>query len=1503
MNNKWGGNENSRLSLFSLFLILISCGGSGDNSSPVDSVSQASSQGTVTLALIRNARVRVYDVNEQKSCNLDSLPLVGNGTINEAGHSNVMHSIKDGTALFVVSGGSYMEEASNLTVNLTTNQSLHSIASYEKGVLTTRGINDFAGLTVSAWSHLQAGYFCHLIEQPDITVAAANEMSTDFITKTLFDFDPRFIPFYRSPTNASNNQLSVDAGLKLGFANAGLSELSMRTAQELNITSAKVTSLAFAQLFYKDIYRDGLLDGNGISGTIEIDGENASYALGAETYGIDLPQAIGHFYYENPNNQVKNEEFYAKDVFRLTLDTKAPQVFWDYPEVLGSIVNITFTVQDPVGVAKISLDGPTSHGKVIYAQLGKYYVIINTSNDGTGLKVYNLTAVDFLGNRQTYRFLRQVINAPPQIQFLSTNKTANPNYTLVANIHPVSDVQEIARAECSSQGIKGTLDREQGGPFSCSPLPLSQGENLIIVSVCDQFNHCAERTHRLIYDSVAPSVNLEVKGSSYQGRINLEARITDNVSAIKSPVRWIFSINDRERERGEAMENSPTNYSFSFDSARYGSGEGILVIQAADEFGNKGEESFSLAFENRPASVDLLSPLIFNTENLTVTFAVEENSYQDPTVSCFVLNQTDQISASYAKGTGECVLPLAQMQDGEEILSLRICSSYNLCRRVEKTITKDTVPPVINITFLQKVLSGVVNITFTVRDSVGVAEIFLDGPANHGKVVAAQPGKYYVIINTTNDGTGLKEYNLTAVDLLGNRQTYGFTRQVINAPPKIQFLSTNKTADPNYTLVANIRPVSSVQEIARTECSSQGIKGTLRREQGGSFSCSPLPLSQGENLIIVSVCDQFNHCAERTHRLIYDSVAPSVNLEVEGSSYQGIINLEARITDNVSAIKSPVRWIFSINDRERERGEAMKNSPTNYSFSFDSARYGSGEGILVIQAEDEFGNIRNASFNLAFENRPASVDLLSSLIFNTDNLTVTFAVEENSYQDPTVSCFVLNQTNQISASYAKGTGECVLPLAQMQDGEEILSLRICSRYNLCRRVEKTIKKDTVPPVINITFLQREYSRGSQVRIVISDRHSAVNSTSYQLNDGGVRTFAEVHGDDYIFPLPASLPTGQHTLSVRAIDELGNEAMVRHDFVFLRDEPILNQTSASVTKENFYTLTASLDSQSYQGSYTAYCRFGLTQIPVVIQSNMLSCVLDLSLLQDGNYPIEITLTPDYDRTYEFDMEVTKDTTAPFATLAPHFPVATEFFACAPPDYDNIPLNCTVSPTNTFTDLLYDFGQPPGELTNPNPFPIEQQHTTMELSLLESEDLAVIEDYDFVGITVQDDNTILITPAANLNVTYDYAQILCAPARPTCDHEVVNDLEEAEGNVTVYFENRSIPYQKILPDGNQTRIIIPFTNEFLNTPAKPLWVSCLRSNNSSHHPQSLRRSGQLSQVYNTLSHQSTCLGTSYPRPKDDRLSRGVKAARQFCRLHEHEWERRRIYYQEMDHFQSV
>ena len=544
-------------------------------------------------------------------------------------------------------------------------------------------------------------------------------------------------------------------------------------------------------------------------------------------------------------------------------------------------------------------------------------------------------------------------------------------------------------------------------------------------------------------------------------------------------------------------------------------------------------------------------------------------------------------------------------------------------------------------------LSGIVNLSLRIKDltAIDLTRLSISGPNSQGSIIQVEDDIFIATIDTTSDGSGAAEYRVMVSDTLGNNRTYAFSVQLINEPPQLSIDALSHTRDSEYILSAGYRLVSEQQAIANGSCILAAIPyPAIIDEERNQVSCALTLTQLGDNHIDLSVCDTQGFCLKRQHRVVYDNELPEVRVLNEKSIYMRNFSLRFVALDRLSQVQEPIEWEIRGNG-QRRHGHARSLGTDLYGIDTGLEPFGSGSIHLVIRARDSLNNIKEHRRSYSVANTPASADLTSDPWFKGNFYSLVFKVMENSFRNVAASCRIVGFTGfTVQAPTPDGIGKCDLLLPGAADGVYQVKIRLCGDYNLCVTETKTIIKDTTGPRITLGGLSANYTT-NQVRIFISarDTHSNVTRLSYQL-DGSPERFLTRINRSWLLSLD-ELSTGKHRLIVRAWDARDNMRHIGYDFVTIADEPSIRLVSAHHTAEDAYSLQVEVDSGSYKGDYKSWCNYSAGQVAGFIENNLLSCIIDLSRVEDGTLSIDLVLSPDYGKDYSYVLSLIKDTQAP------------------------------------------------------------------------------------------------------------------------------------------------------------------------------------------------------------------------------------------------------------------
>jgi hypothetical protein len=274
-------------------LLVAGCGGGGggDSGSGLPPRAPATGvYGTAYDAAISNGNVAVYSFASGQPG-----ALLGQGATDAQGNYAISIDAPSQPILIEISGGSYVEEASGLSVTLSPSDRLRTVSSY------TLGTPVHAHVTF--YTHLAAGLASHLVAAGTPVVAAidqANQRMSAWLGFDILTTPPANV------TDVANATATLNAALQYGFLSGAVSRWTLAHAPAGAAGhQAPFTSIGFAQLAFADISADGMLDGLGSDGRgLSMPLSFGTTPLGTSVYRLELGAALvemaGH-----PNNRTR----------------------------------------------------------------------------------------------------------------------------------------------------------------------------------------------------------------------------------------------------------------------------------------------------------------------------------------------------------------------------------------------------------------------------------------------------------------------------------------------------------------------------------------------------------------------------------------------------------------------------------------------------------------------------------------------------------------------------------------------------------------------------------------------------------------------------------------------------------------------------------------------------------------------------------------------------------------------------------------------------------------------------------------------------------------------------------------------------------------------------------------------------------------------------------------------------------------------------------------------
>jgi len=400
------------------FFMLAGCGSNGGTAGERPT---AGVKGFAVDAQITGGDVTVYSFK-----NGEKGEVLGTGTTDEQGFYQIDISAPDQAILIEVKNGSYIEEATETSVSLRGGQVLRALTFFKSGVPVDTMVTPFTSLAAGLSEyHIKSGVPIENALTQGATAITAM-LGIDILTTVPLNI-----------TDVENQTTTLTPELIYGFWTAGISAWTAEAGEKNGTEPHEVwTSIAFAQIMYRDIKDDGFLDGKGVDPESEavVDLGFGLVSLDANTYRTELAQKM-MFMVGSDQNQtgirldqaLSRAEHLAATTHEMfgglapvPLDDEGP-VITPF-EAEGQYENATFDfkviVSDAVGMKSVIIDIDGAEiGQV--ADPSNPSFPINTELYEDGEYQVGVRAIDNLDNETYETFRINFANSGSQVNLLS----------------------------------------------------------------------------------------------------------------------------------------------------------------------------------------------------------------------------------------------------------------------------------------------------------------------------------------------------------------------------------------------------------------------------------------------------------------------------------------------------------------------------------------------------------------------------------------------------------------------------------------------------------------------------------------------------------------------------------------------------------------------------------------------------------------------------------------------------------------------------------------------------------------------------------------------------------------------------------------------------------------------------------------------------------------------------------------------------------------------------
>ncbi len=666
------------------------------------------------------------------------------------------------------------------------------------------------------------------------------------------------------------------------------------------------------------------------------------------------------------------------------------------------------------------------------------------------------------------------------------------------------------------------------------------------------------------YDSIPPSVTIT---SPFSGATFNSSPIT--VTGIVDDPSSTVTVN------GIAAQVA-SDGTFVIDGIVLVEGENPIKVVATDSCGNWGEDQISVYLKPVSQGPELILCVI----SIGPTIVSLNNEYCQQRAFAWeigsIYGETDETAVSIA--LNDTILP-----DGVEIIDQGVIlwgfrdGTYFYAEvripeidgnhpfiavatdanggRTEATVTflRDTVAPTLTVTSPS---DGLVtsNPTITLAGTVDDPEAI---------VRAGWYGEEIPVVNGTFTTEMTLEEEVNYIEVTAMDPAWNFALVLLQIildtiPPQIN-LTTPVEGEAVNTATIQVAGRIVDQNIDTISVSvNQGDPESLILT-GNHFS-GTVTLNPGSNTLTFHAVDKAGNTNSITRSVLLDLELPEVAITAPqpDAVLSGWVTVVAEASDALSGITSATLYVNA-------QSQVTLSQPP-FNFTLDTSIFASGLHILTIRATDGAGNQAEASVRVMIDNTAPIVAIIAppAGAVVTGWMSVSVQASDSHSGIASVSLYV---DGQLQATLTQRPFDFPLNTILFTSGAHTLTARGIDHGGNQAEASLSILFDHVPPVVSITSPPSGATVSGTIAVTVdaTDSHSGVASVSLYLNN---QPHSILTQPPYSFSVDTSeLTTGSHTLTVRAVDQAGNQAeeSILMTVSHLRVEIISPANGATVNK--------------------------------------------------------------------------------------------------------------------------------------------------------------------------------------------------------------------------------------------------------------------------------------------------------------------------------------------------
>ena len=1006
----------------------------------------------------------------------------------------------------------------------------------------------------------------------------------------------------------------------------------------------------------------------------------------------------------------------------------------------------------------------------------------------------------------------------PSFRLASAPATAEDIYTLQIRIDSGSYEGDY-KSSCgyANTDVAGSI---RNNMLSCilNLGSLAEGAHNVEAVLTPDYGRQYGRTFSLIKDTQAPYIDWNFLAREYtEGAVPLSISISDTHSAVNE----VFYKLDDEEEK--PLISQADGWGFILPVDQLTTGTHSLRLRANDAVGNEAAASRDfLVLRDEPR---LMRTSSSSTAKEAYTFVaeMEPGTYRGAYEGTCQLNNV-RTPASIEEHSLSCPFDLSQIDNGNYTIDIVLTPhDYEREYSFRFSLVKDTAPPSVLLELASVYFQGGSQILVGIDDALSPIERarYQIDEQPFQDLIKRQTD--YVFTLPVPLATGRHSVRIEGADTLGNEIIIAKTFLLLKDSPLLTLTSPRATKDHIYTLTATVDPRS--YEGSYSAVCRYGGRAVPAAVSNNDVSCSLAFGVEGRHEVTVFLHADYGRSYEFREEILKDITPPVFILDDIATEYPGdVVPVRIRIEDSYSKINNAsATWAI---DGIRNVRPLIRDAVDGWNFILPAHLLPTGRHTIMFSVSDVLGNEGRVRRSFLLLKDEPSITRISEEIINREAYTFIARIDAGSYEGSYEAICRLSGA-VVSAYINNNVLSCPLDLSMLSDQPYDVIVDLVADYD--RRYERTAKiiKDTTPPAINSLNAQPSYGREVFTMDFTLDE---VGRLFYHYAEQARQTAVQIIQDSRIIHRitvdPMHLSEGAHEITLIASDTVNNQRQEMQNIFIVKEPPRLGFAHPRLTNHSPTSIYGNFSSVAAIGNIRCFARnfYGVNGHRAVINREDGRWQCDDIFLHNGhvNEAIVVEICDVYDNCRRENTFITYDDSLPIIVNSHNYlpPTVNYLSACAAIDYDNDTENeqCIIvskeDPDNSarVTDWynIRNVEERIGE-ESPRPIVILQQYTNIDYEDIGN--LTFLASYDFVGVDLKDSShsNHYSTTADRLNITYSYTQLNCFADNADC-------VEELHDN---YFRDRTIPYTRLSPDGESVRLIIPFTNQFLNIDGKPLW----------------------------------------------------------------------------------